>query len=61
MREGLPQTARHGIVAIGGCATALLVVDTDDYLGTNIVDLTAVERRLEKYEQMIEECGRRIK
>lgn len=57
----LTEVHRPARMSFRGCATALLVVDTDDYLGPDIVDFNAVKGKLEKYEQMIEECKRRIK
>jgi len=53
---GIREIRRPARMSFKGCATALLVVEPEDYLGTEKIDLTAIEKRFEKYEQIIEKC-----
>lgn len=44
---------RPGRMSFSGCATSLLIVECDDYLGTGVIDLCEVKGRIEKYESII--------
>ena len=53
---GVKEIRRPARMSFKGCATMLLVVEPEDYLGTGIVDFEKVKRRFEVYEEMISKC-----
>lgn len=57
---GVKEIHRPSRMSFKGYSTMLLVVDPEDYLGTEIINLASVERRLITYESIIAECRKRF-
>lgn len=55
-QAGVKEIHRPARMSFRGCATALLVVDPEAYLGKGVINLDEVKRKFEVYERIIELC-----